>query len=258
MALNKEKNLNERQDWRRFRLSLIIIIASIGILVLVFLKEYTADTGLKPETIFTAVVGLAGTWVGTILAFYYSKDNFEAAARSTQELVKQVQGEKLDNIFAREVMLGLSKITYLQIEEGKTDEDYSLEYILNKYLNKYNRLPVLAIDSRPRFIIYESTIDNFISKKIFKDNVDAEEVQKLNLSDLASDVNSGKLIRGFATVKEDESLGLVKTLMERSVIDPSVDENVYIGDAFVTTTGDAKSPVIGWLTDVDINKRSKV
>lgn len=253
-----EKIFIERQAIRRFRLSLFIIGASLGILVLVFFLDFDEDAGLTLDTIFTAIVGLVGTWVGTIIAFYYTKDNFEAASRSTQELVKQVQSEKLDNILAREAMLGLSKITYLQIKEGKTEDDYLLKDILDNYLNKFNRLPVLASDSSPKFIIYESTIDNFISKKLFKDKLDEEKVKELKLGDLARDKTSGKLIKGFITVKENDSLGLVKTLMERSVIDPSEDENVYIGDAFVTTTGDAKGVVIGWLTNVDINKLSKV
>lgn len=38
------------------------------------------------QYVFGALLPLWGTWIGTILAFYYSKDNFESASKSANQL----------------------------------------------------------------------------------------------------------------------------------------------------------------------------
>lgn len=40
------------------------------------------------QMVFASVLPLLGTWVGTVLAFYFSRENFEAANKSVQDLVK--------------------------------------------------------------------------------------------------------------------------------------------------------------------------
>jgi hypothetical protein len=51
----------------------------------------------KPETVkesaqllVSSLLPVFGTWVGTVLAFYFSKENFEAANRGTIDLVRSV------------------------------------------------------------------------------------------------------------------------------------------------------------------------
>ena len=39
------------------------------------------------QYIFGALLPLWGTWIGTILAYYYSKENFESANKNVQQIV---------------------------------------------------------------------------------------------------------------------------------------------------------------------------
>ena len=85
---------NKKVDYRE-TLSLVVIISSvIGVFVLAFIvifinwnKPWSKDTA---QMVFTAVLPLFGAWVGTILAFYFGKENFEAATRSVTAIAKGV------------------------------------------------------------------------------------------------------------------------------------------------------------------------
>jgi len=69
----------------------LIYIAVISLLALVGtfagpenrLEEVTAQW----KDILTFTLPVLGAWVGTVLAFYFSKENFEAANRSMQSIV---------------------------------------------------------------------------------------------------------------------------------------------------------------------------
>lgn len=101
-------------NWTRDWLAMLITLLSIGglgwicYLIINILDPPAPETADKDKimTIFTTVVAVVGTWVGTILAFYFSRENFEAAAKSsaatTAALVKQLTpSEKLAATLSR-------------------------------------------------------------------------------------------------------------------------------------------------------------
>jgi len=69
--------------------------------------KWAADTALESRSFFSAsvprtckrsmsVLPLLGVWVGTLLAYYFSKENFEAATKSVTEMAREIGGmEKL-------------------------------------------------------------------------------------------------------------------------------------------------------------------
>ena len=254
----EERKFEKWQANRRFWLSIIIVIASIGILVLVTLLDFDENKGLSPETIFTAIVGLVGSWVGAIIAFYYTKDNFESASRNTQNLVSQISKRSLDQILAKDTMIGLSQMNYLVLEEGKKESDYKLKDLLDKYFENFNRLPVFASNKFPRYVIHRSMIDKFLSRKLFNTGDEKVDPDKLSLQSMLEDKDYEKMIKAFVTGSREDTLSTIKNRMDAIVIEQSNNDKVYIADAFITESGTAKSPVIGWITNVEINKKSKV
>src|SRR5215469_7323622 len=48
------------------------------------------DTTTASERVFAALVPLFGTWVGTILAFFFTRQNFEVANQSLQNVVSRL------------------------------------------------------------------------------------------------------------------------------------------------------------------------
>ena len=81
MAEEKDKQVNTestRESPWHHRLALIIIVSSIfliaGIVSCVFwLKDNTNDQA--SELILTSVLPLIGTWIGAVIAFYFSGKN---------------------------------------------------------------------------------------------------------------------------------------------------------------------------------------
>src|SRR4051794_9075198 len=87
------------------RITKLVLWGTVAILVTGVFFAYEALTSTSsPDQIKLAfsilqyVLGvllpLWGTWIGTILAYYYSKDNFEVANKSVQQLVDKLTSDK--------------------------------------------------------------------------------------------------------------------------------------------------------------------
>jgi len=75
----------------RDKMGVIMIILSIGLLITLTILSIrvinSPDTTEKFKDIkdlFGMLLPLIGTWVGTVLAYYFSKDNFEAASKTDE------------------------------------------------------------------------------------------------------------------------------------------------------------------------------
>jgi len=82
----EDNKLVKSMSQKRFFLSIFIIVVSLILLLLTLCFKSTVEW----KTAFTAIIGLDGTWVGAVLAFYFSKENFDAASASTQKLVDSI------------------------------------------------------------------------------------------------------------------------------------------------------------------------
>lgn len=243
----KRNLVEETRSGNRYTISLIIIASSIvGIFTLSIYGIYSCS--MNPETVFTALIGIVGTWVGTVLAFYFSKDNFEAASRSTQKLVDSISTkEKLDSVLSKDVMINLSEIKYLKLE--KESKEYTLSSLLEIFLKTNNRLPVFSSEMFPNYILHRSFVDRFISEKMLDTTVD---IKTLTLYDLLNDVVLGTTFRnGFITIKGTISLGDAKIIMDNK-------SDTKCSDIFITENGTKSSKVVGWITDKIIAENSKV
>jgi hypothetical protein len=62
----------------------IVAVSAVGLVVISIAALYwSSDRSATTQTIFTSLLPLFGTWVGTVLAFYFARDNLEAATEST-------------------------------------------------------------------------------------------------------------------------------------------------------------------------------
>ena len=68
----------------------VVILAFIGIFVLGYVVlswDHSADT---TKYVFAAILPLLGTWVGTVLAHYFQKENLAATTKSISDMAKTV------------------------------------------------------------------------------------------------------------------------------------------------------------------------
>jgi hypothetical protein len=286
--VNDETNLLTESRFRNV-LAYVLTILSIGglgwicyLIINILNRAPTvppADTD-KIMTIFTTVVALVGTWVGTILAFYFSRENFEAAAKSsaatTAALVKQLTpGEKLAATLVKDKMIKRSEMFFVRTPNESINLTKTLEDL--EKTGKGNRIPLLDENDKPVCVLHRSTIVEYLFKKtrsIAPPDAPANPVIQsppvvvsppaaglppaaidpatLTMKDLMADWEKDPkltemLKNSFALVKESANLGDAKAAM---------DSRKGCQDVFVTKTGSGNEPVLGWVTNVTISENA--
>lgn len=205
------------------------------------------------QIVFSAVLPLLATWVGTVLAYYYSRENFESANQNVRDMVKLTSTAKLQAIKVSDVMIPLKDITAFRFTSQKTAATTLVINDLIDYLekNRRNRLPILDDKDFPKFVIHRSIIDRFIveESKPPKSNTNIDAITLQNLLDSSSSEVQKFLKVTFGTVKEVETLADVKREMDR--------ENGRL-DVLVTQDGTANSSVVGWVTNLIVAEHAKV
>ena len=87
-------------DYERAKIGRRIVYFALTVLGLLGLAAIGAASFSKNESfgqvkdILGMLLPVLGTWVGTVLAFYFSKENFIAAAQQTSNLVRQLTPEQ--------------------------------------------------------------------------------------------------------------------------------------------------------------------
>ncbi len=231
--------------------------------------------------VFAAVLPLLGTWVGTVLAHYFQKENLAAATQSITSLASKVAGtDKLQSTLAKDVMIKPDQIetlpdNYLNQKMTDVNAKASLSELSDhlKDVSK-DRLPLFTDNQEkpedrtyqkkgaPAGVVHQSTINSFIQAYTSLPNSpDKKDPKDLTLGDLVSDTKcnyKSVFDNSFGVVAEDSTLGRAKAVMD------SIDQKIPSGikenccNIFVTKTGDIKEPVLGLVTNDVINANAKV
>jgi hypothetical protein len=241
-------------DWRstRFWLAIgvtvisVVAVATLAGLVIHNSKDKT-DAATSAQNVLGSVLPLLGTWVGTILAYYFSKENFEAATKSVTELAKQLTPqEKLRSALATDKMIPRSQMYFKVLPADKL----ALVDILKdlEQAKKGNRIPILADNGEAMYILHRSIIDKFLADSA-RGGKPAAEIGALTVADLLRDARLDTVARSFDTIRSDATLADAMEAMGK------------VGncqDVFVTQTGKKDEPVQGWITNVIIQDNAKV
>ena len=196
--------------------------------------------------VLTTVLPLIGTWVGTVMAYYFSRENFEAASHSAAELVKQLTPqEKLRSTPARDKMIPRQNMfaKILPADEGKLLNDILNELDKSK---KGNRVPILSDKGCALYVVHRSIVDRYIATQARS----GVSVLTLTLKNLLEDAGIKDFLKySFALVAENVSLADAKQAMESR-------QNCQ--DIFVTANAREDEDVKGWVTNIIIQENSKV
>jgi len=242
--------------WLRNMIAVLITALVVGITV--FIAIYILLSPNKSGDINLSFIGqtllpLWGTWIGTVLAYYFGKANFEAASKSYQDVIKTLTPEeKIDKLLVKDVMLTLNKIEYLDYE---VEKPIPINDILGyPRFKEYNRYAVFDKNKVIKYMIHRSTFFEFIYLKYtdFKNEGKNPDNEILTLDDLLTYNNEkikNMLSRGFGFVSINATL-----LDAKRVID-SIDE---CKDVFITENGKSTEPVLGLITNSLIFEKAKV
>ena len=198
-------------------------------------------------TILPVVAG----WVGTVLAFYYGKENFEAGTKSVTTAAQALTSkEKLATIMVATMGMARSEFNALVLdtEDVNVAKTTDLQTVKEGFKNTkepdklYERLPIFLKGDVPFMVLHRSTMNAYL--------VDADDKDPKN-STLANLFKKVKYLPNdsFAVVSPDATAALAKTEMEKVS---------NCSDVFVTTDGKKTGAVTRWITNVDLLKASEV
>lgn len=265
--MKKQKNEVSSKDqggwFSRNMIALIItgLVVGVTAFIAIYLlfspphgKDGAAEFRENLTFIGQTLLPLWGTWIGTVLAFYFGKANFEAGTKSYQEAIKAALSpeEKIAKVAVKDVMLPFKDIIYLDID--KESAKLISEILKYPQFEPYNRFAVLDKNKVVKYMIHRSTFYQFIYLKYneFKSKGETDDTDKLILDDLLKCTDEkirNTLSRGIGFVFLDANL-----LDAKRVID-ATDE---CQDVFVTQNGKPAEPVLGLITNNKIFEYANV
>src|SRR5205807_604178 len=132
----------------RHQVTMLVLNGAIwGLIILSLLIIVQAANAADSEKIFNAILPVFGTWVGTLLAFYFSKANFDAATKSVTDIAQKMTGaDKLQSTLAKNVMIKPDQIEtlpsdYIGIKVGDPEKKILLGKLIENC--KKDRIPLL-------------------------------------------------------------------------------------------------------------------
>jgi len=215
-------------------------IVELGTLVIT--KAQPGTEGESVKLVFGAILPLLASWVGTVLAYYYSRENLTAATRSVTDLAKEISGsQKLAAIAVKDKMIPVDRV---QLPAKTLNDVMALK--LTTVLGFFDtigvqRLPIWRDDKVAMYIVHRSKVTDYIAK-----NIADPALKDRTVKDLVEDPAFSTLFKqSFAFVSLGDTLADAKAKMEST---PSCE------DIFVTGTGRETDAVVGWVTDNEITR----
>jgi uncharacterized membrane protein len=200
--------------------------------------KYAVDARAGSQQVFNALIPLFGTWVGTVLAFYFSNKNFESAAKATRELLGD---DRLRQISVRQAWIPVDQIKAATIPAGKTEADVEVDDLKVMLVGKVTRIPIWDDNKVVKYVLHKSLIFEFLATK-------SAALTAPKLSDLLAVAGFKEQALAINFIGQDDTLGDAKKAMESK-------RNCQ--DVFVTANGKSDIAVVGWITNIEIAKNSK-
>lgn len=248
LPLNSDTFPEPQQLGAREKIAFGVLAASIIGIVLMAIVSIASDGADRSGTIkdvFNATLPLLGTWVGTVLAYYFSQANFESAARSTRASVVLTAQQKLDGTKAKDIWVPAEEIDLVRIDPGAASPPVSMLIdIFNgkgtRGSAKRSRVPLLDPTGVVTHVLHKATVYERIA---LGDITAASTIADLLAAKADSSTVGEYTAKSFVVVAEGDSLSVVKRAMDRSP---------EIQDAIVTRNGKTGEPMTGWITNVRI------
>jgi hypothetical protein len=228
-----------------FSFSVIGALGIVAILAVAFGDEKKVSA---IKDILSILLPVIGAWAGTVIAYYFSRENFESAAKNTRSLVKELSPDKvLESILIKDAMIPIETASKLELTKNESEiylKPDLIDSIMDK--NKKNRLPILDKEGKIKYMLHRSIIDQFIVNAVSA----GKALKEISLQDLLADDEFKKIVlESFETLGPNSNLAEAKALM---------DKVVNCSDVFVTENGKRDSKAVGWVTNAIVLSHSSL
>ncbi|MDO8898783.1 MAG: hypothetical protein Q7V19_14130 [Bacteroidales bacterium] len=198
------------------------------------------------DIVTKSILPLVATWMGAIIAYYFAKDNFNAAADRYDSMIDKLSPE--DKMRSKSIEKEM-----IPIKDMKT---FQLNDMINKLILKdIHNAPVMEglhrfifLEAKKcRYIIHRSIFDRFISKKLIQfetmnDNINSN-IRTLTLSNLIEEKDEA--IFNFVH-RSIVYLPVTGNLLDAK---KALESNKFSQDVVITKNGRSDEEVLGWIPD---------
>jgi hypothetical protein len=215
----------------------IVGVSVAGITVIAVAAIAFAGAKNRPETsrlVFTAVLPLFGTWVGTVLAFYFARDNLQAATESTLRLSGINDPAKP----VTSVMIPESDWVAYSVKDADDAGAATLEDLharMHELQPPSRRLPIRNDGGAVLYVLHDSTLTAFAEEH----EPEPGQLTK-TFGDLLGQPKYKQLVDAIGFVSGKATISDARTAMASTK---------NCNDVFVTSGGNRDEHAIGWLTN---------
>src|SRR5436190_4861953 len=194
----------------RARLAIVVVSLSlIGIALASAIALIFATAPDRPEMarlVFSSVLPLLGTWVGTVLAFYFARENLAAATESTLRLAGIETSTPVTSVMIREA-------DFIAYDLGTDDriEDVSLASVRDKMralTPPSRRLPIRNALGAVMCVVHDATLTAYAESL----NQTTETLDK-TMGDLLKDPAFAALVKAMGFVSEKATVADARAKM---------------------------------------------
>lgn len=240
-----------------------LALVGLGIVVMIgaTVAEIKGNNGAvqgAAQLLFSSLLPLFGTWVGTILAFYYTKENYEAASRGTLDVVRSV-AQRLSATPIAGKMMPKADIVSISLGAGQSIDDVPISKVEDGFAKtkdgqRISRLLFLDSNGACVAILHRSVYNEMLATGLRQSPpMDVSKDGMGKLLAMAHPTRAGKTYKDFvqntlAYIAQDRTLADAKLAMEQV---PGCQ------DVIVTQNGIKSEPLLGWISNIDIGRFSQ-
>lgn len=197
-----------------------------------------------------ALLPMIGTWVGTVLAFYFTNDSFQTASNQTRLTLADAREARLRQIPVREAMVPVAKIEAIEADEADWPTVYFDTDVIDLINKKVGRIPILG---KGRGRVHGIVHDAIVKAYAWQNKIAPEGGAKTKtLKDFLDDPEVRDVFtHSVAFVGPNATLADVKRAM-----DAANARGHACRDVFVTEDGTPTGKPLGMVTNIDLEKFS--
>jgi len=233
------------------RTLLALTVTGLGILGLAAVSMMALSNAPQEQKaeaarlVFASIVPLIGTWVGSVLAYYFTSQNLKAGSDTALAAVTAAGGISPETPVWK-VMTSFGNIKPIKtVADDNAARDVQLAGLYGELTNDRARIPIVTSGNHasPLYVVHMTDIEKY-SASLTPPVGPRDLTQKL--TDMLSSAGADfKGLTSFVVVPESATLAEARAAL-RAVSGAK--------DVFVTSSGARNGTVLGWLTNSDLAK----
>ncbi|EJB01767.1 hypothetical protein Rleg9DRAFT_0511 [Rhizobium leguminosarum bv. trifolii WSM597] len=245
-----------------------LVVSSIGLAVWAFGNHELTPLVNIFDKLVTGILALVGAWVGAVIAFYFARDNFESASTQAQKSFGMSQNEQLAAIKVTDMGVMIDVSTALKLEVDPSDFDATVlqtAFIAPMAAKGYKRMPIFNKSGGVGLgVLHLSTINEYLVKLAVKPAAAPPSppsgrvptVEDATLGDLVKSLPTDITLQSAVAFVPRTATLLDVQIAMKSQNDSQGKSGMGCEDVFVTSNGDSKEKVIGWITNVKLREKA--